>query len=99
MPGTAGLHPHFEGLKKVTGAEVTHCELRKSRGRPCSARRVLPLDSCEDVFTRRCVPVLLLHVCDQRIRELVGVAAREALLAAWAPHYELVHAHQSHRFT
>ncbi len=22
MPGTAGLHPHFEGSKKVTGAEM-----------------------------------------------------------------------------
>ena len=23
MPRTAGLHPHAEGLKKVTGADVT----------------------------------------------------------------------------
>ena len=24
MPRTAGLHPHFEGSKKVTGADMTH---------------------------------------------------------------------------
>jgi hypothetical protein len=64
-----------------------------------SARRVVPLDSCKDVFTRWRVPVLLHHMGDQRIRELFSVAAQEALLAAWAPHYELVHERQSHLFT
>ena len=49
------------------------------------ARRIMSLDSCEDMFTRRRVPVFLLHMGDQRIRELVAIAAREAPLAAWGP--------------
>jgi len=38
--------------------------------------------------------MFLLHMGDQRIGELVGIAAREDLLAAWAPHGEVVHVHQ-----
>jgi hypothetical protein len=39
MPRTTGLHPHPEGLNKVTGAGMGHCEPRGSwrdRERGCS---------------------------------------------------------------
>ena len=44
----------------VAGVEV-------SAHPPRSARRVVALDSCEDVFTRWRVPVFFLHMGDQRI--------------------------------
>ena len=41
----------------------------------------------------------LLHVGDQRIRDLVSVVTREGPLATRAPNDESVHTHQSQRFT
>ncbi len=42
--------------------------------------------------------MFLFEVSDQRVCKLFSVAAREALLAAWASHCEVVHTPQSHRF-
>lgn len=73
---------------------------RAVRGRlPRSLGGVVSLDSCQDVLARRRVPVFLIHVGEHRIRELLGVVARESLLAARAPQGEIVHGHQSHRST
>jgi hypothetical protein len=33
MPRTAGLHPHFRGSKKVTGAEVQRRRVQRDRQR------------------------------------------------------------------
>ena len=67
------------------------------RSEHAAACRVVSLDSCQDVLAGWRMPMFLLHMGDQRIRELVGIAAREDLLAPWAPNCEVVHVHQCHR--
>ena len=45
----------------------------------------MPLDPGQDVVPRRRVPVGIDHMAHQGVRELVGVVAREGLLAPRAP--------------
>ena len=42
---------------------------------PQLAVRVVTLDSCQDVFARRCMPMLMFDVGDQCVRELVSTVA------------------------
>lgn len=49
-----------------------------------SGGRVVALDSRQDMFTWRRVPMLGLQMGEQCVRKMVGVVAREGLLAARA---------------
>ena len=51
----------------------------------------MALDSRQDMFTRRRMPMLRLQMGEQRVREVVGVVTRERLLAARAAQSESVH--------
>ena len=51
----------------------------------------------QDMFTRRRVAMFLLHMGDERVRELFGVVARKGPLATRAPQHEILHGHQSRR--
>lgn len=62
-----------------------------------SGGRVVALDSRQDMFTWRRVPMLGLQMGEQCVRKMVGVVAREGLLAARAAQRESVHGHQSRR--
>ena len=47
------------------------------------------------MLTRWRMPMFLLDVGDEYVREQAGVMAREGPLAARTPHREVVHVHQS----
>jgi hypothetical protein len=102
-PGVAGprrrgtsAHRRWSRRQRFSDAtaHVPQLDAGSSSSRPDqlqSGGRVVALDSRQDMFTRRRMPMLRLQMGEQRVREVVGVVTRERLLAARAAQSESVH--------